>query len=447
MGRLRRAVGISIALAVTLAASGSAQAATYTVDSTTDIAGIANCMPAVPNDCPLRGAVQNSRNNPVADEIVLTVNPQLFINGTDENLNVSDDIDYDANVGGPLTIRSDTGVRTISRQLAANNFRILDLSGGANTVTLEDVEIKDGNSTTVGSLGGGGIRFTGFSATSVLKLDNVYLHDNAVGSGANPARGGGLAVTGNGNAEVEVIGSRIEANRAAEGIAGSQGFGGGISVDGGVDLTVSGSTIRNNRAGSAAGPTEAHGGGVSMVNNQAFTAELTITDSIIDQNRAAGLGSTAILTSGGGIHAESGAAGATVDISISGGSVTGNTTGGGSGNSQGVGGGVNVFVGSTAPGGELTLDGVAVTGNRAGGADGATNPTGRHTAGHRGRYPHERGHDDHRWQRLGQSRRRLRGWARHGNRGERRRRQHGESHGERSGPGDQRHHPQRQPRR
>ena len=371
---LRRVLGIIGAVAVSLTASAGAQAATYTVDSTADIAGIANCMPAVANDCPLRGAVQNANNTPVSDTIVLTVNPQLQLNDTDESVNANGDIDINATSGGPLTIRSDTGVRTISRSNIANNFRILEISVGANTVVLEDVEITTGNQTTSTLTGGGGIRYTAFDPASVLRLDNVNVHDNAVGGGANDAHGGGVSAGGGGLLEV-VGGSRIEDNLAANAIAGSKGFGGGISATGSMDLTVSGSTIAGNRAGSGGGPTEGRGGGIYVFNATPTTTSLTLTGSQIQGNRAGGFASTGNFYFGGGIYAEAQGGGAVVDTSITGGALTGNTVGGGSGNSQGIGGGVRVFGNSGSGGGELTLDGVSVTGNRAGGTEGDTNPT------------------------------------------------------------------------
>ena len=264
--------------------------------------------------------------------------------------------------------------RTISRSNIANNFRILEISVGANTVVLEDVEITTGNQTTSTLTGGGGIRYTAFDPASVLRLDNVNVHDNAVGGGANDAHGGGVSAGGGGLLEV-VGGSRIEDNLAANAIAGSKGFGGGISATGSMDLTVSGSTIAGNRAGSGGGPTEGRGGGIYVFNATPTTTSLTLTGSQIQGNRAGGFASTGNFYFGGGIYAEAQGGGAVVDTSITGGALTGNTVGGGSGNSQGIGGGVRVFGNSGSGGGELTLDGVSVTGNRAGGTEGDTNPT------------------------------------------------------------------------
>src|SRR5688572_22345809 len=111
MSPARFAFGLASVLLLAIGAP-AAQAATYTVDSGVDIAGFGNCT-AAPNDCTLRQAVnQANATTGVADEIVLAANPQLTINGTDENLNASDDIDVNTLNGGAVTIRSDTGMRT-----------------------------------------------------------------------------------------------------------------------------------------------------------------------------------------------------------------------------------------------------------------------------------------------------------------------------------------------
>jgi hypothetical protein len=359
---------LALAILASLCWASSAHAETYTVDTPVDT-NSGNCT-AAPSDCPLRRAVTIANGTIADDVIVLTTDVHLDTAGSEsENLNVTGDIDVSGNMGSALTIRSDTGMRTIDSAAAAN-YRIID---AFSSLTLEDVEITDGNSVTAG-VGGGGIHFVGFDAAATLRLDNAYVHDNLSAAGASQSLGGGIAASGVGRVEI-VGGSRIEDNVATDPAAGSSGAGGGVSIQGDTDLTVSGSTISGNRAGTGPGPTAGRGGGIDFFNSQAATPNLVVTNSDVTGNRAGGLGSSGTFYRGGGIHAEAQGPGTAVDVDLSGGSVSGNFVAGGSGNGQGQGGGVSVLVNAGAGNGVLTLDGVTVSGNRAGGFDGVGNPS------------------------------------------------------------------------
>ncbi len=372
MSRPGIALAIVAAFTVVLFAAPVAQGALYEVDTLGDSTS-GNCDNDVPSDCPLRRAVTIANGTMANDEIVLTTDVQLNIAGADtENLNVNGDIDIGGGGGsGALTIRSDTGIRKIDKSGVSGNMRIIDAS---NALTIQNVEITGGNATAQPAIGGGGIHWVGFNAPDILRLDNVFVHDNTVGGAAGQQVGGGIAASGIGQVEI-VGGSRIEDNLVANAIAGAVGTGGGVSIQGDTDLTVSDSTITGNFAGTGIGPTGGRGGGIDFFNNQPATPNLVVTNSDVTGNRAGGLGSsTTNLRRGGGIHAEAQGAGAAVDVDLSGGSVSGNFAGGGSGNAPGSGGGVSVLVNAGAGNGLLTVDDVTISGNRAGGFDGS-NPS------------------------------------------------------------------------
>jgi hypothetical protein len=357
------------ALAVALFAAPGAHAAIYEVDLLGDSTA-GNCDTPTPGDCPLRRAVTLANQTSADDVIVLTTNVQLSLAGPEsENLNVNGDIDVSGNMDSALTIRSDTGMRKIDSAAIAN-YRLID---AYTSLTIEDVEITDGNSVTNG-VGGGGVHFVGFDTAATLRLDNAYVHDNLVAAGAGQSVGGGVAASGVGQVEI-VGGSRIENNVATDPAAGSSAAGGGVSIQGNTDLTVSDSTIAGNRAGTGAGPTSGRGGGIDFFNSQPATPNLVVTNSNVTGNRAGGLGSTGVIYRGGGIHAEAQGGGAAVNVDLNGGSVSGNFVAGGAGNAQGQGGGVSVLVNVGAGNGVLTVDGVTVSGNRAGGFDGVGNPS------------------------------------------------------------------------
>ncbi|MCH8902269.1 MAG: CSLREA domain-containing protein, partial [Chloroflexi bacterium] len=155
MKKLTILVGLAMALA--LALPGSADAATFTVDSTAD-APDANPGDGVCDDgagnCTLRAAIEEANALAGADTITLPAGSYALTGG---ELDITDDLTITG--AGPATTFVDGG-------LVARVFRI-----SSATVEISGVTIQNG---ATGSLGGGGILNDG-----TMTLTNVTVSGNS----------------------------------------------------------------------------------------------------------------------------------------------------------------------------------------------------------------------------------------------------------------------------
>lgn len=206
--------------------AGDAAAATFTVNSTSDVVdanpGNGACATAA-GTCTLRAAIQEANALAGADQINVPAGTYpLTINGAGENASATGDLDLTSNVtivgaGPTLTIVDASGLNPRDRVFHALS----------NTVTLRRMKITGGRQTR-----GGGV----LNAGATLTLTSVRVENNVA-----TADGGGVATNGVVVATT-ITGSTITGNNAA-------GNGGGIANLGGAIVTVNTSTISNNLAG------------------------------------------------------------------------------------------------------------------------------------------------------------------------------------------------------
>jgi CSLREA domain-containing protein len=280
-------IGTGLAL---LAFAGSAQAASFVVNSTGDASDATldgTCATAGPPVvCTLRAAIEESENAAGADTITFTLPSPSTIGLASALPTIQDDL----TITGP-----GVSALTVTRTGAAP-YRIFTTSGD---VEISGMTISGGldDGTLTGSGSGGGIL-----NNDELALDGVTVTGNTAseapaGTGNADAVGGGISnVTGG---LLSITRSTISANNATASEIGTndaRAAGGGISSIAVAGISVSDSTISGNTA-SATEPTDpvAVGGGVSMsVGLGAFT-NVTISG-----NRAITSG-TSPTSQGGGI--------------------------------------------------------------------------------------------------------------------------------------------------
>lgn len=309
---------VAVTAGILLALIGSARstlAATYTVDTTVDNAGLTACT-AAPNDCSLRGAIIAANTNAGDDTISVPAGVyQLTIAGAGDG-------------AGDLDISDTTGKTTLTGAGAGSTFiqagtqgpptpdgidRVLDVLADAE-VEVSGVTIRYGSVTGAGNSGGGvrnqgDLTITdstvtqndardnggGVSNLATVTLVRVLMSDNTcvVGGGGFYARGETTSST--------IVDSTIRDNECSQ-------RGGGVELDGrftNPPATITGSTISGNRTLSGSG-----GGGMFLLNN----ASLTMANSTISGNEA-------IDRAGGGIRAQDSA------ITLINTTISGNTSG------------------------------------------------------------------------------------------------------------------------
>ncbi|MFJ3201617.1 hypothetical protein [Streptomyces sp. NPDC086989] len=158
----------------------------------------------------------------------------------------------------------------------------------AGTLTMDGTTIADNRSATGGlaQSGGGGLDITG----GTTNLNNSTVTGNKVtGSGSGDDGGGGILQTGG---TVNLQNTQVTNNQ----VIADGAIGGGISLVGGTLNVTDGSTVSRNLVSGR----NAHGGGIDS--RVLFsTPNITVTDSSVDMNTAAGTGSFAagIYNSGG----------------------------------------------------------------------------------------------------------------------------------------------------
>lgn len=245
-------------------APGQGQAATFTVNSTADVAGLAaNCVAGGAAQCTLRSAIQAANASAAADTIVLPAGTYtLTIPGRNENAAATGDLDIIV-AGGPLTISGAGAATTIID--AGGLDRVFDISA-QSAVIISDVTIRNGN--TLGTVGGGIL--TGGAGIS-LTLNNVVISGNTTGV----ANIEGDAV------DIGAGGATVTMNNVA--IVSNNSLGGGniVSVGGaGTSLTIVNGTISGNNDSAI------NNGGTLNLTNVTISGNTAVNGTGID-NKAA----------------------------------------------------------------------------------------------------------------------------------------------------------------
>ncbi len=209
-------------------------------------------------------------------------------------------------IRGPLVLAQNvtiTGPGAASIVISGNNaVRVFTVSSGV-TATISGVSVTRGIANGSDGYGGGGILNLG-----TLALTNCTISTNRAGGGGvgQPGfGGGGIANMGT----LTVMGSTITGNSAGPGgdgsgstVAGPGGNGGGIFTQGGT-LTVTGnSTIRNNIAGPGGyGGTSTHGGAGGSGGGIYSVDTTTVTGSTVSGNTTGAGGDSNASGTGAGV--------------------------------------------------------------------------------------------------------------------------------------------------
>ena len=231
----------------------SASAATFTVNTTTDVS---TCNATT---CTLRGAIAAAQANGASEDDTIVVPAGTY------------------GIGSQLTV---TGTRITIAGAGANSTIIRPVDGGrvlvaasSSSLTVRDVTLRDG---LMGSDVGGNVLA---QSSASLTLQRVRI------TNGRGTRGGGLATQG--ATRLEVSQSLIDTNTATA--SGANDVGGGIYIEGQTSATIvmiQDSTITANTA--------QFGGGIGVLNNTAQPP--TLRGVTLARNVARGLG-------GGGIQA------------------------------------------------------------------------------------------------------------------------------------------------
>jgi hypothetical protein len=320
----------------TIAMSGVAHAAptTFTVGSTADTAGAADCTTATNSDCTLRQAITDANANSGADTIVFKSGVTGTITMVNDPVTVTEALIVQGPGSAALTVDGDGKYRTFSVDpgTAYDPVTIsgLTLTNGYTTgngaaiynntadLTISNAVVSNGDAYGP-SVGGGAV----YSASGNLTINSSTISGNYVGSPTDPGRGGGVYLN---TGDLAVTNSTFSGNTAANYSDAYYGaYGGGINANAG-DITIDRSTITGNKA--------RDGGGV-----YSNSGDLTVTNSTIT-------GNSAVSDDGGGVYVGNGA------LRVIGSTVTDNyaaTYGGG----------------LRASGGDNTLKNTIVSGNTA----------------------------------------------------------------------------------
>jgi hypothetical protein len=389
--RARKTVAAGALLGATaLIGPAGAQAATFTVDNTSDTTTAGACDPTIADDCSLRQAVEAANaTTGVPDIVAFSGLSGNVITLTEGQINVTDDLDIQGPGAEALTISGDAnsnGLNDINREGAGGDSRVfafgtemagvnaavsdLTLSGGTSatyekyipfpppngkyieasspggaivainsTVTISDSTLTDN----LASGDGGAVAAYAIGPPmSSLEIVNSDVSGNVAygGGGALEVSNSGLTVTGSDVTGNQTLGKDFKYNA-------NSGAGGGIlgGIVTGAEIT--GSTIADNDATDAQNtstpsPLNAPGGGIYLRTNG--TSEFQISDTTISGNDGIG--------KAGGIYLYG--EDATVDSST----ISNNTVTDGGGTSPAVGGGI-------ASEANLTLTRSTLSGNQA----------------------------------------------------------------------------------
>lgn len=265
--------------------------ASISVDRTDDVAAASACT-AVANDCSLRGAVSFANANPGTTIVVPAGTYQLNIaGGVAEGFNGDNSVG-DLDITANNTIITGAGAASTVIQQTQPNDRVIEVNPflAANfNFTISDVTITGGKETT--AVGGGGI--IGGSINNTMSVSNCVISGNSA-TGVGTLGGGGLLYTGG---SLTITGTSFVSNSTSTS-GGGLGYTAGdplIRTPSLGTLTVTGSSFSNNSAGSAA----AGGGGADLYDFNGGIGNYSINSSSFSNNSApAGSGGAIIVESG-----------------------------------------------------------------------------------------------------------------------------------------------------
>jgi CSLREA domain-containing protein len=231
-------------------------------------------------DCSLREALQSANTNQAVDGcakgkggepdvIKLTDSEyELTLASSDEDLNANGDLDYTG--GGPLVIRGPKPGGKISSNVAD---RVLQAVDGAKSLSLERVQLEDGDAATLNPDNGGDL----YVGEGSVRFDRVRL-----GLGSAPTGSGGGAFFSS-DVPVRIDRSLIFSNEAIQG--------GGLNFLSDPGSRITRTTFIENSAATGA----ARGGAIAH-----FGKSLSISDSKFSSNHASSSGGGSAL--GGAIY-------------------------------------------------------------------------------------------------------------------------------------------------
>ena len=265
--------------------------ASITVDRTDDTAAASACTAAI-NDCSLRGAVAFANANPGTTIVVPAGTYQLNIaGGLGEGFSGNNSIG-DLDVLGNNTIITGAGSATTIIQQTQPNDRVLEVNPflDANfNFSISDVTITGGKETT--AVGGGGI--IGGSIGNTMSVANCVISGNSA-TGLGTLGGGGILYTGG---SLTITGTTFASNSTSSS-GGGLGYTAGdplIRTPSIGTLSVSGSSFSGNSANSAA----AGGGGADLYNFNGGSGTYSINSSSFMNNSAPnGHGGAIVVESG-----------------------------------------------------------------------------------------------------------------------------------------------------
>ena len=283
---------------------------------------------------------------------------------SEEQNNASGDLDI---VNKSITLRGPvTGTATI-RPANGCAERVIDIidTGLVNTVVIENLTITGGRP----SAGSGGGINAGFSTATSLTIRNSIITDNEAGDGGVGSAPSGGGVHLNSLGTLLITGSTISDNSVglgggtgADSARGWSAGGGGVSFRGFSSptgsVTITNTTVSGNTGGVAS---NGGGGGIWLDSRDVTLTNVDIVDNEVPSERAVG--------NGAGL-AISPLVQAAVDVTITGGTISGNTIAGPDDPAANVAGGDGGGVWINAPVINASITGTSFSDNSAGDATG-----------------------------------------------------------------------------
>lgn len=265
--------------------------ASITVDRTDDAASASACTAAA-SDCSLRGAVTFANINPGTTIVLPAGTYQLNIaGGVAEGFTGNNGVG-DLDITGNNTIITGAGAATTIIQQTQPNDRVVEVNPflAANfNFTISDVTITGGKETT--AVGGGGI--IGGSIGNTMFVTNCVISGNSA-TGVGTLGGGGILYTGG---SLTVTGTTFASNSTTTS-GGGLGYTAGDPLNrrpSNGTLSVTGSSFSANSANSVA----AGGGGADLFNFNGSIGSYSINSTSFSNNSAPnGSGGALIVESG-----------------------------------------------------------------------------------------------------------------------------------------------------
>jgi uncharacterized repeat protein (TIGR01451 family) len=279
MGRRFGAL-IGAVVMVVLVGPGSAEAATFDVDSTPDVTHVGGCT-AAPDDCSVRDAIAAVNTSVDAAN---TVNlPAGTYPVTAGQLEINPATATDTTITGAGARQTILDAGGLSRVLVIDNSDTaiagVTITGGLASDTGAGPQVGDG----------GGILMVG----GVLASPSLTLTDSTVTNNSAAFNGGGIAAPsfhvgpGTETSPVTITGSTISNNHLTGGTVPTAAIGAGIGTYG--DLSVTNSTITGNTIDSSAVVNLGGGIGAGIDPTSTGPSTVTILNSTIAGNTVNGL--------------------------------------------------------------------------------------------------------------------------------------------------------------